>query len=123
MEQPVSAGNGIMRYFGIWVDEQRKTREEPDGTACTMTSILILSSPPSSLQYKIILTCDAVRSYIMERKAGRMFWCLLTPSLLAATLIGYWQFKRRSWSEGCVKLEYLRDVKHNTYTIKVTRQM
>jgi hypothetical protein len=28
-----TAGGAIMRYFGIWVDELRKTREEPDGTA------------------------------------------------------------------------------------------
>lgn len=91
-----TAGSGIMRYFGICVDELRKTYEEPDGTAGTGTTILVHSSPPSSCQHKRVLTCDAVRSCIMEREARRMSWRLLTPSLLVATLIAYWQFKRRS---------------------------
>ena len=93
MREP--AGNGIMRYFGIWVDELRKTPEEPDGTAGTGTTVLIKSSPLSSLQHKRVLTSDAMRSCIIEREAHLMFWRLLTPSLLAATLIAYWQFKRR----------------------------
>ena len=39
-----------MRYFGIWVDELRKTHEEPDETARIWTSMLIHSSPHSSRQ-------------------------------------------------------------------------
>jgi hypothetical protein len=51
-----------------WVDELRKTCEGPDGT-----SIAIHSSPPSSSQHKRVITCDAMRSCIMEREARRMF--------------------------------------------------
>jgi len=115
-----TAGSGIMRYFGIWMEELRKTYEERDGTAGTGTTILIHSSPPSSFQHKRFLTCDAVLSCIMEREARRMSWCLLTPSLLVATLIAYWQFKRRSWSGGCVKVEYLRDFKYKLTLINST---
>jgi hypothetical protein len=90
---------GGKRYHALlwhWVDELRKTCEEPDGTPCIGTSIVIHSSPQSSSQHKRVLTCDAMRSCIVEREARHMFWRLLTPSLLAATLIAYLQFKGQS---------------------------
>lgn len=111
-----AVGSRIKSYFVVWTDEVWTTHEEPGGTAGVGTRILSRRSPPSSSHTQRAITWDASYSCIMWRETCPTFLRLLTPSLLTATLIAYWQFKRRSWSERCVTVLCLHDVTHKTYT-------